>query len=474
MKILMVASEGVPFSKTGGLADVIYSLSKEEVALGHEVSIVLPLYGRKLVGEYELKLVATVSVPLGWRQQVARIYTTVVEGITYYLVENEYYFGRDGIYGYYDDMERFAFFTIAVRNMMAELELKFDLIHVHDWQAGMLPVVIKEQNKREKLFNKIKFVLTIHNPAFQGMFDPNLIVDFYNLPMALYESGQVRFRDRASTLKAAIMYCDKITTVSPTHAQELLTREGSKGLDDILVLRANDFSGIVNGIDNIEFDPAHDLHISKTYSVKTLKNKQANKIAIAKDLGLKNPAAPLFGIVTRLTWQKGIDLFIAGAKEALEHGANVIALGSGEYGLEQALERLRSEFPEQMAVYIGYNNKLAHNIYAASDFFMMPSLFEPCGIGQLIAMRYGSLPIVRRTGGLKDTVNIYNGHNLAEATGYGFDEYDEYWMKLTVNFALENYKHEEIHNQLVVNAMKYDVSWKKSAKLYLSLFKTIK
>jgi len=473
MKILMVASEGVPFSKTGGLADVVYSLSKEEVKLGHEVSVILPLYGVKLHSEYELKFIGAVAVPLGWRQQVARIFTAEIDGINYYLVENEYYFGRDGIYGYYDDMERFAFFTIAVRNMISELKLQFDIIHLHDWQAGMLPVIIKEQNSREKLFKNVKFVLTIHNPAFQGMFDPNLIVDFYELPYSLYESGQVRFRDKASSLKAAIMVVDKITTVSPTHAKELLTREGSKGLDDVLILRQNDFSGIVNGIDNEEFNPSKDSHIFKKFTAKTLKNKAVNKVDLAKRLGLKNAEAPLFGIVTRLTWQKGIDLFLAGAREALSRGANVVALGSGEYGLEQSLEQLRADYPDQVAIYIGYNNSLAHQIYAASDFFMMPSLFEPCGIGQLIAMRYGSLPVVRRTGGLKDTVNIFDGHNIDIATGYGFDEYDEYWMRLTVNFALENFKNKAVHEQLVVNAMNYDVSWKKSAKQYINLFKKL-
>ncbi len=473
MKILMVASEAIPFSKTGGLADVVYSLSKEEVKLGHDISVVLPFYGVKLHSSYELKFIGTVPVPLGWRQQVARIYTTQVDGITYYLVENEYYFGRDGIYGYYDDIERFAFFTIAVRNMIDQLGLDFDIVHLHDWQPGMLPVIVKEQNHKQKRFKNLKFVLTIHNPAFQGMFDPSLVTEFYNLPMSLYDNGAVRFRDKASMLKAAIMYADKITTVSPTHAEELLTKEGSKGLDDVMILRRDDFSGIVNGIDIDEFNPQKDEEIDANFSSKKLEEKAKNKLALATELGFENPTAPLFGIVTRLTWQKGIDLFIAGAREAIHQGANVIALGSGEYGLEQSLERLRAEYPKQVSIYIGYHNRLAHRIYAASDFFMMPSLFEPCGIGQLIAMRYGSLPIVRRTGGLKDTVTIFNGHNLDVATGYGFDEYDEYWMRLTVNFALENYKNTALHTQLVKNAMSSDVSWKKSARLYLNLFKSM-
>lgn len=473
MKILMVASEALPFSKTGGLADVIYSLSKEEAALGHEVSVVIPLYGIKLGNTEALKAIGSVPVPLGWRQQVARVYETSHQGVTYYLIENEYYFGRDGIYGYYDDMERFAFFTIAVRNMIDKFNLAFDVIHLHDWQPGMLPVLIKELNRRQRLFKNVKFVTTIHNPAFQGMFDPSLVSDFYDLPFSVYENGNVRYRDKASTLKAAIIYSDKITTVSPTHASELLTREGSKGLDDVIVLRKDDFSGIVNGIDIDEFNPSTDKFLFKPYGLQTLKNKKINKHELCKQLGLKNPDAPLFGIVSRLTWQKGIDLFVAGTREALNHGANVVALGSGEYGLEQALERLRADYPDQVAIYIGYHNQLSHQIYGASDFFMMPSLFEPCGIGQLIAMRYGALPIVRLTGGLKDTVAIYNGHNLESARGYGFEEYDEYWMRLTVNYALEQYQKPAIHQALVKNAMTYDVSWTKSAKDYLSLYQTM-
>lgn len=472
-KVLMVASEALPFSKTGGLADVVYSLSHQAVKLGADMNVVLPLYGIKLDEKYELKLLGTVPVPLGWRQQVARVYTTTYEGITYYLIENEYYFGREGLYGYYDDIERFAFFTIAIRNMILEFKLEFDVIHVHDWQPGMLPVLVKEQNAKDPLFKHVKFVLTIHNPAFQGMFDANLVKDFFDLPMSIYENGNVRFKERASTLKAAIMYVDKITTVSPTHAKELLSPEGSKGLSDVLLFRKLDFSGIVNGIDTDEFNPYTDQYIVKKYNLRTVAKKKENKLALAKELGLSNPEAPLFAIVSRLTWQKGIDLFLAGAREAMEHGANVVALGSGEYGLEQALEKLRAEFPHQMAIYIGYNNSLSHKIYAASDFFFMPSLFEPCGIGQLIALRYGSLPIVRRTGGLKDTVTIFNGHNLDVANGYGFDEYNEYWMRLTVNYALEHYKKPDIHDKLVANAMSNDVSWKQSAKQYLELYQSM-
>ncbi|MGI6644379.1 MAG: glycogen synthase [Bacilli bacterium] len=475
MKILMVTAEANPFAKTGGLADVVYSLGKEQVILGHEVSIVLPKYGSLTNPELkEMRFIATVPVQLSWREQQAKIYKTIHDGITYYFVENEYYFSREGLYGYYDDMERFAFFTIAVRNMLEVINYKPDVIHVHDWQPGMLPVLIKEQNKGQKFYEKMKFVLTIHNPAFQGNFDPFLIADFYNLPMSLYNNGLLRFKDKASSLKAAIMTVDKITTVSPTHSEELLSYEGSKGLHEIMALRKDDFVGILNGIDKSEFDPYKDEFIAVNYTSRSLGRKELNKKELFKELNLDYYGQPLFSLVSRLTWQKGIDLVLNAAEMVLNKGASVVIIGSGEYEYEQAFERLRARYPNTMAIYIGFNNKLAHKVYASSDFFFMPSLFEPCGIGQMIAMRYGTLPIVRRTGGLKDTVIGYDGENADKATGFVFDEYDNYWMNLTTMYAFDIYQDKELLATLRKNAMRVDNGWEKSAKAYIKLYNSIK
>ncbi len=474
MKILMVTSESNPFAKTGGLADVVYALSKEQAVLGHEVSIVLPKYGSLMQTEnLQMRFIASVPVSLGWREQVAKIFKTVLDGITFYFVDNEYYFAREGLYGYYDDMERFAFFTLAVRNMLEVIKLKPDVIHVHDWQPGMLPVLIKEQNKDQPFYKKMKFVLTIHNPAFQGMFDPNLIVDFYGLPIRLYDNGLLRFNDRASSLKAAIMTVDKITTVSPTHASELLTPEGSKGLDPIINLRRDDFVGILNGIDYQEFNPLKDPNLPLNFSNRSLNRKEQLKKLLFEELNIDYHGQALYGMVSRLTWQKGINLVIEAAELVLQKGASVVIVGSGEYGYEQEFERLRARYPNTMAIYIGYNNQLAHRVYAASDFFFMPSLFEPCGIGQMIAMRYGTLPIVRRTGGLNDTVRGYDGQNENEATGFVFDEYNRYWMNLTTLFALEIYQDKELLKKLRLNAMCVDNRWEKSAKEYISLYEEI-
>lgn len=474
MKILMVTSESNPFAKTGGLADVVYALSKEQAVLGHEVSIVLPKYGSLMQTEnLQMRFIASVPVSLGWREQVAKIFKTVLDGITFYFVDNEYYFAREGLYGYYDDMERFAFFTLAVRNMLEVIKLKPDIIHVHDWQPGMLPVLIKEQNKDQPFYKKMKFVLTIHNPAFQGMFDPNLIVDFYGLPIRLYDNGLLRFNDRASSLKAAIMTVDKITTVSPTHASELLTPEGSKGFDPIINLRRDDFVGILNGIDYQEFNPLKDPNLPLNFSNRSLNRKEQLKKLLFEELNIDYHGQALYGMVSRLTWQKGINLVLEAAELVLQKGASVVIVGSGEYGYEQEFERLRARYPNTMAIYIGYNNQLAHRVYAASDFFFMPSLFEPCGIGQMIAMRYATLPIVRRTGGLNDTVIGYDGQNEDEATGFVFDEYNRYWMNLTTLFALEIYQDKELLKKLRLNTMRVDNRWEKSAKEYIALYEEV-
>lgn len=475
MKILMVASESAPLAKTGGLADVVYSLSKELAISGEEVSVVMPFYGNiRRFPDQEIRFLANVQVPLGWRFQNAKVYKTFIDGITFYLVENEYYFGRDGFYGYEDDTERFAFFSVAVRNMLQTIKLKPDVIHIHDYHGGMIPALIKIQNARTKFFSKMKFVVTIHNPAFQGEFHPDLLPDFYDIRKEYFEDGTLRYRDKVNALKAAIVFADKINTVSPTHAKELLSPEGSKGLDGILKLREQDFVGILNGIDYDEFNPATDKLIPHNYHVQKISPKALNKAELFKELNLSvDPKVPLFAMVTRLTWQKGLDLVIPAIQEVIMRGGAVVVVGSGEYGYEQELERLRDKYPTQMAIYIGYNNSLAHRVYAASDFFFMPSLFEPCGIGQMIAQRYGSLPIVRATGGLKDTIIGYDGTNGDVADGFSFDNYDEYWMKLTTNYALLQYQNQPVYKKLRRNAMKKLNNWAEASKKYLALYKSI-
>ncbi len=471
MKIVMVASEANPIAKTGGLADVVYALSQNLVTLKNEVTIIMPYYSNAY-NRFDVKYVCSFYVDMSWRHALCEIYTINIKGITYYLIQNNQYFNRGHLYGDFDDGERFAYFTLATKKLLEVLKYAPDIIHVHDWQPGMLPCLIKEEKPRQDIFKNTKFVLTIHNPAFQGMFDKIVLGDFYNLSDELYNNGNVEFYGNVSTLKSGIIYADKITTVSPTHREELLSKDGSKGLDVVLQFKTYDFAGFLNGIDIDEFNPSADEYIAKTFDINTYEiGKKENKKALYNYFNLEDDNRPLFALVSRLTWQKGIDILLSSCYDLVRSGANIIILGSGEYNLEQGFEILRGTYPNNVGLYIGYSDKLAHLIYAGSDYFMMPSLFEPCGIGQMIAQRYGTLPIVRRTGGLKDSVIGYDNYNLANANGFGFDDYSYEAFKNTCLYALNFYNNKSIFNTLIKNALKVDHSWLKSAKLYLGLYK---
>lgn len=465
MKIVNVASEANPLIKSGGLGDVVYSLSRELAKAGHEVSIILPYYKVVKNKKIDAEFLGYDHVDMSWRHQYIGIFKYHVDGVNYYLIDNEQYFGRDNLYGYDDDGERFAYFALAAQKVIYNLKLKPDIVHVHDWQPGMLPALMRTKPLDK---HKSHYVLTIHNPAFKGYLYKDALGNLYNLHDSLYDSGAVRFEGMVSTLKAAIYFADKITTVSPTHRNELLTEEFSQGLCNVLEFRRDDFVGILNGIDVVEFDPEHDSKIAANYSKKAfIINKNKNKKALLKEMGLKNELAPTFGIVSRLTYQKGVELVIQNALHLLYRGANLIVLGSGEKALENALQKLRDSYPNQVAIYLGYSDPLAHKIYAGSDFFLMPSLFEPCGIGQIVAQRYGTLPIVRETGGLVDTVH-------AEIDGFSFKYYDSFSMRCAIDRALDVYYTEKDKlKEMIKTAMSLDRSWVESMNKYLDLYKEI-
>lgn len=465
MRIAMVASESNPLIKTGGLADVIYSLSRELVNQGHEVFVFLPYYKKLKDKALGTTYIGYDYVDMSWRHQYIGVNKLVIDGINFLLIENDQYFYRDQIYGYDDDGERFAYFSMAVQKELDSLKINPDIVHVHDWQAAILPVLLKYKPLNKK---KVGTVLTVHNPAFKGYLPKDALGDFFNLDAWLYDQGSARLDGMVSTLKAGINYSDKITTVSPTHRNELLIPELSHGLSSVFEYRKNDFKGIVNGIDTIEFDPEHDKNIVHNYSSKAFKTgKKACKKAIISEFGLKNPDAPTFGLVSRLTWQKGINLIIDNLDYLVSKGANVIFLGSGEHELEEALKKYKNKYPDQIGLYVGYNDKLAHKIYAGSDFFLMPSLFEPCGIGQIIAQRYGALPVVRETGGLADTVH-------SEIDGFTFKDFDAISLKRILDKALDiYYSNSELFNKLQQTALKLDRSWKDSLKNYLDIYKEL-
>ena len=471
MKIAMIASEARPFCKTGGLADVVYSLSKELTVMGKEVMVIMPFYQSiKDTIKVPVKFVDSFFVNMSWRQHEAKIYLTYADGITYYFIEH-WYFDRSRIYGDGDDGERFAFFALAAREFLSRQKKVPDIVHVHDWQAAMLPCLIKEDWYYREKFAETRFVLTIHNPAFQGMLSRDALGNLFNLPESLFDYGKVRLDDHVSTLKAGIVYSDKITTVSPNHHQELLTPEGGMHLDGDLNLREWDFCGFLNGIDYLEFNPENDPYIPFSYNETNFEeNKKKDHDELLKELHINDYGQPLFSIVSRLTWQKGLDILFPTIEELANRGCNIVVLGSGERQYELELERLRSMYPDKIAIYIGYNDALAHRIYAASDFFMMPSLFEPCGLGQMIAQRYGTLPIVRRTGGLKDSVINYDGGNEKIANGFGFDNYSSDDMKYTSIYAFDAWHNKSLTKRLVKNALKTDNSWARSAKNYYGLY----
>ena len=474
MNIFMVASEANPFYKTGGLADVIYALSKQFVHLGHNVSVCVPYYTK--IGKLELikaEPLFSFNVKMNWRNIPCEVFTQDYDGIHYFFIKQDTYFGRTSFYSYYDDGERFAFFSNAVIELMKKLPFKIDILHVHDWQPGMIPALIKVKEKGNLLFKGIKCVLTIHNPLFKGFFSPSSLYDLYGLPYEIYEKGHVQFDNQVSTLKAAIYYCDKITTVSPTHAYELTTLEGSKGLWYEMTLRKDDFVGILNGMDYEEFNPEKDRLIYSEYNDEdAVIGKAKNKAVFCKEHGLDSKL-PFFAVVSRLSDQKGLDLMFAMADFIANNGGTFAVLGSGEKYAEDYFNSLICRNPKHSYVYIGYNDEIAHKLYASSDFFIMPSAFEPCGLGQMIAQRYGSLPIVRRTGGLKDSVEPYDidTHNDQVADGFGFDAYNVIDAIGCCSKAMMIYNDKMALKNMITNAMKRDNTWKKSADKYITLYK---
>ena len=474
MKVVMVTGESNPLVKTGGLADVVYSLSKELVkSRKNDVSIIMPFY-KQVKAKLTKRPVKVCSfeVYMSWRKQYCVVYKTLIDGIRYFLIKNDQYFGRDNIYSYDDDIERFACFTLASKKLMEMINLIPDVIHIHDWHPGMLPLLIKDDYGSP--LNKAKFVLTIHNPAFKGLFDKYFLGNFYNLNDKYFNDGSVCFNGAVSTLKTAIMYSNKITTVSPTHRIELLTDESiSGGLNHVLEYRRDDFVGILNGIDYEEFDPTKDEKIIAKLKGNVASFKKANKEALLKEKDLVNDDAPLYGMVSRLTWQKGLDIMLGNVESLLQRGNKVIILGSGESKYENHLEYLRAKYPHHLSIYIGYNDELAHKIYAASDFFLMPSLFEPCGLSQMISLHYATLPVVRLVGGLKDSVTPYVDDNLKYADGFGFYDYTYNALSGTLNWCEQVYKDKEKMKILRNNALEQNYDWKKSSQKYLALYKSI-
>ena len=474
--VLFVASEGLPFIKSGGLADVIGSLPKELVRKGDDARVIMPLY-LKIVNQHKenLEKLCTFDVHSGNLHTVATIYTTVREGVTYYFVEHQGYFERGGLYGYDDDGERFAFFTKAVLEMLNQIDYFPDIVHCHDWHTGMLALMCKDHYAHDARYQNMKHVMTIHNLAFQGNFSADLLHTCLGMDMKYYFDGTVRFHNGISYLKAGILFSDKVTTVSNTYAHEILTKEFGENMEGVLESRAWDLSGIVNGIDCDLWNPKTDSLLAKNYDVKSfVGGKKANKRALQEAMGLRvADDVLLIGMVSRLTWQKGVYLLVEKMYELMGQDVQLVILGTGETNIENEFKQIEYRFPRRAVYYCGYNEELAHQIYAGCDAFLMPSLFEPCGLSQLISMRYGTLPIVRETGGLKDTVVPYNQYTK-EGTGFTFANFNADEMMNMIKYCIYvYYMQKEDWKTLVTNAMKADVSWEASCRKYFELYDSI-
>jgi len=471
LNILIVASEAHPFIKTGGLGDVIGALPVALNDLGADVRVVIPNYRdiKKEIKE-NLKYIDNFTVNVGWRNQYCGILEYEHEGVKFYLLDNEYYFNRDGLYGYYDDGEKFAFFDRAVLEFVKHIDWVPDILHCNDWQTGMVPVLLKLEYSKEEKFKNMKTMFSIHNLFFKGMFDPKVLPELFGYDYESFNNGSLEHYGAVSFLKGGINYADKVTTVSKSYAEEIKTPEYGERLEGLLRYRSSALEGIVNGIDYKEYNPEEDKYIYSTYSINDLENKKINKEELQKELGLTvNKDVPMIGLVSRLTHQKGCDLIINILEELLKEDIQVVVLGTGDYMYEESFKSFQGRHPNKISANIKFSNELAHKIYAASDMFLMPSLFEPCGLGQLIALRYGSIPIVRETGGLKDTVTPYNEYDET-GNGFGFKNYRFEELLNITKYAIRIYGNKDKWNNIVRQAMSADNSWEKSAKEYIEIY----
>lgn len=475
MQIVFASAECAPFVKTGGLGDVAGSLPAALVRAGAEVIVMVPKYAT-IKDEYKAQMehFSDFYVSLGWRNEYCGLEKLEHDGVTYMFIDNERYFARDYPYGFFDDGERFAFFSKAITESLQHLPAGFecDILHCNDWQTALAPVFLREFYQGLPLYDRVKTVFSIHNVAFQGQFSDTVMEDILGVAHIPAAASQLRC-DACSVnyMLGALRYADAITTVSPTYANEIQTPEFGEGLDGVLRERSYALQGILNGIDVAGFDPATDKRIAANYTVEDRSGKAVCKAKLQEELGLEvRDDRPLMVMVTRLTRQKGMDLVMYALDRILAGGVQVAVLGTGDRDYEDGLRYFQDKYPGTMAARIEFDPALSQRMYAAADMFLMPSKFEPCGLSQIIAMRYGTLPIVRETGGLKDTVQPYNEFT-GEGTGFSFSNFNGDEMGDAVFRAARLFwDNREAWNQLVTQAMSQDFSWTRSADKYLDLY----
>lgn len=473
-KILFATSEAVPFIKTGGLADVAGTLPKYFEKKKYDVRVMLPKYMcMKQEWKDKMQYVTHFYLELAWRSQYVGVLQMELNGVTFYFIDNEYYFAGWAPYGnIHEDIEKFAFFSRAVLSALPLIDFRPDIIHCHDWQTGLIPVYLDNFRYGGEFYRGIKTIMTIHNLKFQGVWDKKTVQDITGLPDYYFAPDKLEAYKDANYLKGGIVYADKVTTVSNTYAEEIKTPFYGERLDGLMNARSNCLSGIVNGIDYEEFNPETDKMITRNYTVENFrKEKKKNKLALQEELGLEvDEKVMMIGIVSRLTDQKGFDLIAYIMDELCQDAIQLVVLGTGEERYENMFRHFAWKYQGKVSANIYYSEEMSHKVYASADAFLMPSLFEPCGLSQLMSLRYGTVPIVRETGGLKDTVEPYNEYEKT-GTGFSFSNYNAHEMLGIVRYAESVYYDKKRDwNKIVERGMEKDFSWKNSAKQYEALY----
>lgn len=472
-KILFVGAEVMPFAATGGLGDVLGSLPAALAQTGRvDVRVVMPLYGGIAPAwRAQMKEEYITSVRLAWREQYCGIYSLTKDGVTYYFIDNEYYFRRPALYGYYDDGERYAFFCMAVLEMMNRLNYYPDILHAHDWQAALSVVYLNCLYRSRPWYGTMRTVFTIHNIEYQGQYDFAILGDVFAL--GENEHALMEYGGCINLMKAAIECADRVTTVSPRYAWEIRTPEYAHGLESALERNAGKLSGILNGIDTVYYDPAHDPCIVADYSAQNMEGKVLDKLALQRETGLPERAdVPMLAVISRLAAHKGLDLITGCIYDLVAaHDLQLVILGKGESGFESFFRELESRFPDKVRALITYDRDLSKRVYAAADIFLMPSRSEPCGLSQMIASRYGAIPVVRETGGLYDSIKPYwvEGDTL-HGNGFTFANYSAAELRERTEAALGVWYNKPERDRLVERVMTTDFSWGRSAERYLELY----
>lgn len=468
MKVLYAASEALPFIASGGLGDVAGSLPHALRKRLIGCRVVLPMYDTiKQELKDTMKFITHISVPVAWRRQYCGIFEAKYNGVIYYLIDNQYYFKRDTIYGHYDDAERFAFFSRAVLEIIPYIDFKPDIIHCNDWQTALTPVYYSAMYANSPGYENIKTIFTIHNIQYQGVYGKELLEDVLGIPAD--KASLLEYDGCINFMKGAIECADKVTTVSPSYADEILDPWYSHGLDSILNERRYKLSGILNGIDTVGYDPATDKCIKANFSADDISGKKIDKEELQKEMGLPvKPSVPVIGMVTRLVSHKGLDLVKGILDELLATSEmQLVVLGSGDYEYESYFRWIAEKYPDKVGLRIGFVPELARKIYAGADMFLMPSKSEPCGLSQMVALRYGTVPIVRETGGLRDSITDCGD---GKGNGFTFKSYNAHDMLDAIRRALTLYYNGD-WNELVLRALNCDFSWGRSANAYIRLYK---